>query len=742
MRKQVLSLTAITTLIFVPAQVTGCFFKLSTLVTTSERNDNFQTGFVSSHQGDQKETTPIHTFFGDPYHLYSIYNVKKSTVQNGLWSPDNNWQFYGNYNQQLKYFNNQTTIKMWRNETSYAQLIVVNKDVPLKNITYKIINKNNADFAVSAKFLGFTYSQNQTTKSSQWVTIPTNQPQRAPDSLRYDSLTILPGRRVQPLWLTFKSFATTTPGNYDFDVQIYSDNALLTTNTVTITVDSRVLVNDNSFATGGSYSPFAASAAYGEKKNMFINIDEQKTNNIIINTDAVVRGLDFLSTEHKKYIEKELLDLRSAGQTYVTGNVDQFYNADQVNYYRGGTNNGLVNWYQTDDNCSPFSSYCDQSVNSTWQFDFTNFNSYFEYAQSLGFTKIWANAFGNNFDDTQSNPSGTFPHYALKKDGSKKLFWDKLYYYSNRGRDAQIQFLKAFAENIKSHHWEGKVYIVFDELSPNGFKYYYDLFKSVDPDHQIFKFQYYAGWKWVTDWNNSAWVDALYGNVKNEYTIDELVLEGYKIQSNLFGDNLPFPTLIEKMNDLAASRRKNGLTTEMYTTQYTYPSSNILFDYGENLWGPIFSYALGLDGYEKWAFNYWLTWAGKDEKALYTNPDEFAYGPLNQEESAYGMPVGQNFMIYPAQAGSYQFVSSVRWELMKYAVQQVWKINQLKKDPITSQKITELLNNLSWPKNPSQGTPIWYDQYYKFARDFYPQKSTNIVTTREMIEFLQKIGEL
>ncbi len=460
----------------------------------------------------------------------------------------------------------------WKGEgRSYRADFVA--ETRLEGLTLKVSDLKNGfakipSSAVKASFMSYTMADVlDTTRFGQCG----QRPQGAYDSLLVaDIIDIVPqvdveAETVQPVWVKISVPRDAKAGKYTGTLSLADKEGHSWTLPVKLNVTDDVLP---------------------EPKDWKFHLDLWQ------NPYSVARyhGLELWSQEHFDAMRPVMQMLADAGQKIVTATIlDRPWNG------------------QTED---AFGSMVRKTryADGRWEYDFTVFDRWVEFMFSLGIDRQincysmipWKLSFDYINGETQEI------EYVNAAPGTKEY----AYYWDN--------FIRAFAEHLKSKGWFEKTMIAMDERSPEDMLLALDVIRSADPDFKV----------------------SLAGNYHPE--LEEIVSD-YSLAIRQ-----DFP------EEVMAKRKSMGFTNTIYTCcAEAKPNLFVVSEPQEAVWLGIYAAANGYDGYLRWAYNSWTTDPLKDARFR-------------------TWPAGDCFVVYP------EGRSSVHFEKLVEGIQDFEKILILK----------------------------------------------------------------
>lgn len=667
------------------------------------------------------ENNAVHAFMADAFHNYGVYKVDSNK------DSQDKWSFYGDINGVLNYANDSISLDAFKGETVYAQLVLVGKQ-DTSNVTVDLPNLPD-DVTTEVYKTGFTYNAwfDESADSRPWKTTFKDEKQRIADSLEATNTFTLTKDFVQPVFIKLQVGENAKVGNTEISVRtkVTGSNDADFSETINLNVLNQTLdmSEKDNFQLGAA--PFVWS-------DIFKYAKRDENGHVDVNN-----LMGFLSDDHKKYLEPKLKSLVEHGQKFFwswasneSSFKDRYVNAvpyddlDETdptkldNAFLDGAHTGLIKW-----------NYNGGTFNdaSSWDFDFSDFDKLADYIKSLGFTDFYnANLVFNievdndgNFKDTYRkiqyyNENGVLVYKNMNLNPNEA---DKT---NNYGELLKI-FLAKLNEHLTSSTSRIKNYIVYDEVNKQTVNYINTLIDETPNIHR----HAFAGYKWTIDTDNQDEWDELTGDANDNHSIEAIVFGGYKIQE-MFPD-LDDNAKAEKFRALADERRKNGLSTMIYASRSTYPSTLVQSDYGDNLWTGIYATKLGMDGYFKWAYDKWVdNRLGEPNVGTDTGPQHAPNSdPYNDGGYLNQSPTGDEFLVYPNVDGGSNFVSSVRWELMNYSQEQALKLQTIEKD--NNDAFLDIVNNVEWPTDPKTDENAFatFDNYFMWNTDYESAIDTN-----------------
>ncbi|WP_170272254.1 glycoside hydrolase domain-containing protein [Clostridium tarantellae] len=250
------------------------------------------------------------------------------------------------------------------------------------------------------------------------------------------------------------------------------------------------------------------------------------------------------SQEHLNYLKPHLELLRDAGQKVITTTiVKDPWNGQTYDPY-----DSMVEWTK--------------KIDGTFQFDFTNFDTYVELCLELGIDKQincysmvpWENRIFY-FDESQN-----------------KEVEEKLTPGSAKWQEYWSQFIDALVSHINEKGWQDITYIAMDERPLNDMKAVIELLKD-------------------TPLKISGAMN--YGNVNDLVdSIDDLCLAIWEINDEFY--------------DIVEHRKELGLNTTYYVCTGSYPNTFTRSKPGEAAWLGWNAAKYKADGFLRWAYDSWV----------------------------------------------------------------------------------------------------------------------------------------
>ncbi|QEH61555.1 hypothetical protein SCHIN_v1c03580 [Spiroplasma chinense] len=200
--------------------------------TNPQKNYNYQSGAVNSTPDNKQNNNPIYGFFGSQYFTYAIYNKKNGTKE-----------LNGDKQNYLKVNNPKLELNVWKEQSSAAQLILVNKFDNLSKYTnLKVsVDGDQSNLTVEPKFEKFidVYAP----QANNNYLGNNGLDQYVPDAT-YQENEIVPKNEVQPVWINFKADRAAKTGTRNLALKIdyvYDGKEYSYSYDMAITIDSKVL---------------------------------------------------------------------------------------------------------------------------------------------------------------------------------------------------------------------------------------------------------------------------------------------------------------------------------------------------------------------------------------------------------------------------------------------------------------------------------------------------------------------
>ena len=336
--------------------------------------------------------------------------------------------------------------------------------------------------------------------------------------------------------------------------------------------------------------------------NVVINqIESLKQNNFSLNlwqypyTSARYYKLEPFSTEHQKVVEDHLrCYYESGGRTLTTTIVHDPWNHQTFDPYPS-----MVKWTHMG--------------NNKFSFNYAEFDHYLNIAKRVGeFEEIYC--FSLLPWDNRI--------FYFEND---EFIEEKLVVGSERWTTIWTQFLNSFEKHTKELGIFEKVLIAVDEREENEMLHAIKLIKQFDHNFRIHAALNYSS-------TNPVIINA----------VDDLSID--------------MAQLDETIQEVIESRKAKGLKTTMYTCAGDYPNSHAFSHPLETDWTIFYAFALGFDGYMRWALDAWVE------------------DPLNDLSHWY-WESGDPFLIYPSH--NKQAQKSIRYLHLENAIQKVRLLDEV-----------------------------------------------------------------
>ncbi|MFA9414438.1 glycoside hydrolase domain-containing protein, partial [Streptococcus sp. E29BA] len=325
-----------------------------------------------------------------------------------------------------------------------------------------------------------------------------------------------------------------------------------------------------------------------------------------------------------------------------------------------------------------------KKADGTFSFDYTKFDKWVEFNKSLGLgDKIvgysvapWTNQF-RYFDEATGQK--VISRYTVGSEEYTKT-WNA--------------FLQDFIVHVERKGWKDQVYIGIDE---RGFdKRAFDLIDSVRSiDGKPFK--------------TAGAMDGFVNKRELAMRVTDLNVGANAVKAH--------PVEFEALRKERAAR---GLRTTIYTATGEKPGNFSLSAPGESYWTMLYAYAVGGQGFLRWAYDSWVE-----------NPLEDA--------THNAFETGDPFLVYPDLKTSANPVSksTLRLEKMAEGIRDVNKLIQIKEEtPALAERVDRLLKTVK-AQYPNNRLYLTEEGKQALARDMQAIKDEIAAISREHVTLKQ-----
>lgn len=408
------------------------------------------------------------------------------------------------------------SLTAWRGERLGAQALVWTT-VAIDSLSFTVTNPTNgtSEIPVTAAFVRYVMQDNFLTcgfrqNISKWdSTLVADVIDHLTPAIGVDAKT------SRPVWVTAKVPADAPAGLYTGDLTIKNGDQVIGKLALKIKVLDRTLppAKDWAFHLDMWQNPFA-EARYME--------------------------MEPFTAEHFEAMRPGLELLRDAGQKVITTSI--------MHKPWGG---------QTEDYFETMISWTKQA-DGKWAFDYTVFDMWVEYMQSLGFD-------GQIACYTMIPWNMSFKYYDQKSNSMKAI---KTTTDTKQYKEVWTALLKSLSAHLREKGWFDRAVISMDERPTKDMQNAFEIIKTADPEFKV----------------------SLAGGNHPEI---EAELYDYSMAS----DDLFKPEVLAK-------RRANGQISTYYTCcAQKYPNMFTYSPPAEVEWIGWFAAAKGYDGYLRWAYN-------------------------------------------------------------------------------------------------------------------------------------------
>lgn len=333
----------------------------------------------------------------------------------------------------------------------------------------------------------------------------------------------------------------------------------------------------------------------------FNEFDSLEQNNFSLNlwqypyTSARYYNLEPFSKEHQKVVENHLrCYYESGGRTLTTTIVHDPWNHQTFDPYPS-----MVKWTHLG--------------NNKFSFNYDEFDQYIRIAKRIG-----------EFDEIYCFSLLPWDNRIFYFE-NEKFIEEKLTVGSKRWTSIWSQFLISFKNHVEKQGIFEKVLIAVDEREESEMLHAIKLIKEYEPSFRIHAALNYSS-------TNPEIIDS----------VDDLSIDMAQLDENI--------------HEVIESRKAKGLKTTMYTCAGDYPNSHAFSHPLETDWTIFYAFALGFDGYMRWALDAWVE------------------NPLIDLSHWY-WESGDPFLIYPSQDKQVQ--KSIRYLHLENAIQKVRLLDEV-----------------------------------------------------------------
>lgn len=510
---------------------------------------------------------------------------------------------------------------------SKINVAAMSKDLKNVEVTFSDFVNENGD-----KMPAPTYGWLETTKANIGRGNGGAPVKDFPDKIANPGKIDIEAGTIRFAWLSFTTDTDTVPGTYTGKVMVNADGLdAPIENEYTLEVIGIEQPDEELVEVQIWQHPFGVADYYlGLGETPTGGICNEKKEDFYF-TDA---HFDLMRDSIKEYVA-------TGGHDAVANIVDQAWN--HQSYYNDLS---MVQWTKKAD--------------GTWEFDYTWYDAWINFmiecgvidpATNLGQIKAYSIVPWNNqvaYFDEASN-STKKQSYKPGSDGWKEIW---------------TAFLTDYLKHSEEKGWLDITYVSMDERGLS------DLEPAVELIHSIK----------TEDGKRLKISSALNYSAPEYYDFTDKIDD---ISVNLGNTNKT------TTRALSEHRREKGLKTTMYTCTGDYPGNFMISDPGDQYWTPLYSIALGADGFMRWAY------------------DNYLYDMHGNATYRYWEP-GDGWYIYPLKRGSEEliqgknFYSTPRYEMFKQGVRDAAKVRYLLASDLDDAAKAELQASIDAMSKPAQ----------------------------------------